>query len=194
MENRQFDVIDAYPDRTYYRYGYRGEWVPYLGEPVESTIQRVDVAEGRTVATTVTADVPPQAELVSIRLTDGGTSDYATVSGEETLALRLTADRERARLTGSGIDDNVTVPTPDDGTVTLVAFVDYGTGAGFTYRAELPVQQTDDDTVRTLTPRLELCRDERLCGGEATYVPGSYRDGIEMQATVDTVEENQTER
>jgi len=192
MQNRQFEVVDAYPDRTYYRYGYRGEWLPYLGEPVDSTVQQVDVAEGQSVATTVTADVPPQAELVSIRLTDGDARDYATVSGEETLDLRLTADRNRTRLTGPGVEERVSVPTPTDGTVTLVAFVDYGTGAGFTYRAELPVQQTDGGAVRVMTPRLELCRDQRLCDGEATYVPGSYRDGLEMATTVQELDTNQT--
>jgi hypothetical protein len=67
--------------------------------------------------------------------------------------------------------------------VTLIMFVDYGTGAGFEYRAELPVDQTDEG-VRTLTPRLEVCKDQRRCGGEAAYVPGTHRDGISMNTTI----------
>jgi hypothetical protein len=183
MQHRQFDVIDAYPDRNYYRYVFRGEWVPYLGLPVEPRLQPVSVAEGETVRTDVSASVPEQAALVSIRLASEGENDYATVTGADRLDLQLSTDRDRTRLTGDGIDDQVSVPTPESGTVTLIMFVDYGTGAGFEYRAELPVDQTDEG-VRTLTPRLEVCKDQRRCGGEAAYVPGTHRDGISMNATI----------
>jgi len=183
MQHRQFEVINAYPDRTYYRYVFRGEWVPYLGLPVEPRLQPVSVAEGETVRTDVSASVPEQAALVSIRLTSEGENDYATVTGADRLDLQLSTDRDRTRLTGDGIDDQVSVPTPESGTVTLIMFVDYGTGAGFEYRAELPVDQTDEG-VRTLTPRLEVCKDQRRCGGEAAYVPGTHRDGISMNATI----------
>jgi len=182
MQHRQFEVIDAYPDRTYYRYVFRGEWVPYLGLPVEPRLQPVSVAEGETVRTDVSASVPDQAALVSIRLTSEGENDYATVTGAERLDLQLSTDRERTRLTGDGIDEQVSVPTPENGTVTLVMFVDYGTGAGFEYRAEVPVDRTAE-SVRTLTPHLEVCRDQRRCGGEAAYVPGTHRDGISINAT-----------
>ncbi|WP_424004494.1 ArnT family glycosyltransferase [Haloarcula salina] len=182
MQHRQFDVVDAYPDRTYYRYVYRGEWVPYLGRAVEPRLQRVTVAEGEAVRTDVAATVPEQAALVSIRLTNGEESDYATVRGTEPLDLRLVTDRNSTRLAGEGIEEAVTVATPEDGTVTLVMFVDYGTGAGFTYRADLPVERTDGG-VKTLTPRLEVCTVPRRCGGQAAYVPGSHREGIGMNAT-----------
>ncbi|KAA9407126.1 hypothetical protein Har1131_10040 [Haloarcula sp. CBA1131] len=187
MQHRQFEVLDAYPERDYYRYVFRGEWVPYLGLPVEPRLQPVSVAEGETVQTDVSASVPEQAALVSIRLASEGENDYATVTGTDRLDLQLSTDRNRTRLTGDGIDDQVSVPTPEDGTVTLIMFVDYGTGAGFEYRAELPVEQTDE-RVRALTPRLEICRDQRRCGGEAAYVPGTHRDGISMNAT--TTSEN----
>jgi len=187
MQHRQFEVLDAYPDRNYYRYVFRGEWVPYLGLPVEPRLQPVSVAEGGTVRTDVSASVPEQAALVSIRLTSQGENDYATVTGTDTLDLQLSTDRVQTRLTGDGVEDRVSVPTPADGTVTLIMFVDYGTGAGFEYRAELPVDRTDD-AVRTLTPRLEVCKDQRRCGGEAAYVPGAHRDGISMNATT-TVED-----
>ncbi|GCF12219.1 hypothetical protein Harman_01540 [Haloarcula mannanilytica] len=182
MQHRQFEVIDAYPDRNYYRYVFRGEWVPYLGLPVEPRLQPVSVAEGETVRTDVSASVPEQAALVSIRLTSEGENDYATVTGTDTLDLQLSTDRDRTRLTGDGVEDQVSVPTPEDDQITLIMFVDYGTGAGFEYRAELPVDRTDEG-VRTLTPRLEVCRDQRRCGGEAAYVPGTHRDGIGMNAT-----------
>jgi len=182
MQHRQFEVVDAFPDRTYYRYVFRGEWVLYLGLPVEPRLQPVSVAEGETVRTDVSASVPDQAALVSIRLTSEGENDYATVTGADRLDLQLSTDRERMRLTGDGIDEQVSVPTPENGTVTLVMFVDYGTGAGFEYRAEIPVDRTAE-SVRTLTPRLEVCRDQRRCGGEAAYVPGTHREGISINAT-----------
>ncbi|GGN88925.1 ArnT family glycosyltransferase [Haloarcula pellucida] len=184
MQDRQFDVVESYPDRQYYRYGYRGEWIPYLGQPVEPTLQRVRHAEGESVTTRVDATVPDQALLTSIRLTNGEQNAYTTISGTEPLDLGLVTDGNSTRLRGTGVNGTVAVPTPERGTVTMIAFVDYGTGSGFKYRVVLPVDQ-HNGTVQALTPRLEVCWSERRCGGQAAYVPGSHRYGIEMNVTLE---------
>ncbi|WP_135302850.1 ArnT family glycosyltransferase [Haloarcula amylovorans] len=183
MGDRQFAVVESYPDRRYYRYAYRGEWIPYLGQPVEPTLQRVRLASGESVRTDVSATVPESATGVTLRLTNGESNAYATTDGTEPLDLQLITNGNRTRLTGDSITDPVTVSTPANGTVTLVAFVDFGHGSGVKYRVELPVDSTPSG-VRALTPRLEVCWSERRCGGQAAYIPGTHRYGIEMNATV----------
>ena len=183
MQDRQFAVLDAFPGRTYYRYVYRGQWAPFLGKSVTPRIQRVRLARGPAVVTNVTLGVPETAEVVSIRLTNGSENDYATLSQSGQRDLRLVSDANRTRLLGTGEAKPPTVATPANGTVALNAFVDFGTSAGFTYRVVVPVQQTDRG-VRALTPRLEQCWDQRRCGGEAAFVPGSHRDGVSLNASV----------
>jgi hypothetical protein len=186
MQRQQFAVIDAYPNRSYYRYAFRGQWAPFLGQSVDARLQRVEHVESRAVTTTVSASVPEGAEAVTIRLTNGTTnnsaSNYTTVPVSESLALGLTTDANRTRLLGT--DESVSVPTPDNGTVTLIAFVDFGADRAVKYRVALPVNRTATG-VEALTPRLEVCWSERLCGGQAAYVPGTHRSDIELNATVE---------
>ncbi|MBX0323271.1 glycosyltransferase family 39 protein [Halomicroarcula sp. F13] len=183
MQNRQFAVVDSYPDRRYYRYDYRGEWEPYRGQAVEPKIQRVRLVEAGTVVTTVDAAAPAPARLASVRLTNGDWSVTAAVDGTDPLSLRLVTDAQSTRVRGAELNETVAVPTPDRGTVTLVAFVDYGTGAGYEYRVELPVDRETDE-VRTLTPRLEVCWTEQRCEGRAAHVPDSYQYDIDLNVTV----------
>ena len=75
------------------------------------------------------------------------------------------------------------LPSPQSGSIRLDASVEYVTGTAFTYRIALPVERTESG-VRALTPRLETCRIESRCGGQAAYVPGSHRDGIDMNVTL----------
>ena len=185
MQRQQFAVIDSYPDRQYYRYVFRGQWAPFLEQSVAARLQQVRVAEGPSVTTNVSATVPDRAQGVTIRLTNGtsntSASNYTTVPRDEPLSLRMHTDSDRTRLAGDGIDELVTVPTPADGTVTLIAFVDYGADRAVKYRVAVPVTQTLDG-VRALTPKLELCWSERRCGGQAAYIPETT--GIEINATV----------
>ena len=188
MQRQQFAVVGAYPDRQHYRYAFRGEWAPFLGRSVDARLQPVERAAGETVTTNVSATFPERAEAVTLRLTNGSENasgnDYATVPANEPLSVSLRTDTNQTVLAGSNVDDTVSVPTPERGTVTLVAFVDFGADQAFKYRVELPVNATADG-VEVVTPRLEVCRDERLCGGNAAYVPGAHEPGIELNATVE---------
>ena len=187
MQRQQFAVVDAYPDRSYYRYVYRGQWAPFLGQSVEPRLQRVRAARGETVTTDISATVPAAAESVTVQLHNGTTNtsanEYTTAADASRLSLRLHTDANRSRLSGATIEESIAVPTPDRGTVTVVAFVDYGADRAVKYRWTLPVHETESG-VQALTPQTEVCWSERLCGGQAAYVPGTHRDGIELNATV----------
>ena len=187
MQRQQFAVVDSYPDRSFYRYVYRGQWAPFLDQPVEPHLQRVRVAGGETVTTDISATVPAAAESVTIQIHNGtantSANEYTIATDASALSLALRTDATRSRLSGDSIEERLAVPTPEDGTVTVIAFVDYGADRAVKYRWVLPVTETDAG-VRALTPRMEVCWSERLCGGQAAYVPGAYRDGIALNATV----------
>jgi len=187
MQRQQFAVAASYPDRRYYRYVYRGQWAPFLDQSVEPRIQRVRVASGETVTTDISATVPAAAESVTVQLHNGTTNtsanEYTTLSDSPQFSLALRTDANQSRLSGASTEDRIAVPTPEDGAVTVVAFVDYGADRAVKYRWVLPVNETDTG-VRILTPRMEVCWSERLCGGQAAYVPGAHRDGIALNATV----------
>ncbi|WP_277541213.1 DUF7846 domain-containing protein [Haloarcula laminariae] len=187
MQRQQFAVVDSYPDRSYYRYVYRGQWAPFLDQPVEPRLQRVREASGETVRTDISATMPAAVESVTVQLHNGTTNtsanEFTTATDTSPLSLRLRTDANRSRLGGDSLDESIAVPTPESGTVTVVAFVDYGADRAVKYRWVLPVNETDPG-VRALTPRMEVCWSERLCGGQAAYVPGAHRDGIALNATV----------
>ncbi len=58
------------------------------------------------------------------------------------------------------------MPTPEDGSVTLIMFVDYGTGAGSNTGRNSQLHGRTAAS-ETLTPRLVVCKDLRRCDGEA---------------------------
>lgn len=183
LSERQFAVVEQFPDRDIYRYTYNGEWAPTAGQTVDPHLQRVEYVRGETVRGTIRLGVPEYAESVSVRLASDNGSAYTTtdtVNGTVTLHLTLTG--ESARVDGEQFEPT-TVSRSGRETLLLSAFVDYGTGAGFTYRFELPVDD-ENGTVQALTPYAEICRDATQCGGEAAYVPGTHIDGIAVETNL----------
>ena len=187
MQRQQFAVVDSYPDRSYYRYVYRGQWAPFVDESVEPRLQRVRVADGGTVETDISATVPATAASVTVQIHNGtantSANEFTTATDPSRISLRLRTDTNRSRLSGNSIEAGIAVPTPENGAVTVVAFVDYGTDRAVKYRWVVPVTESGGG-VQVMTPRMEVCWSERLCGGQAAYVPGAHRDGVILNATV----------
>jgi len=180
-------VTDAYPNRTYYRYAYRGEWVPYLGESVEPVLREIRVARGETVGVDATLGVPTYADRVSARLsTDEGTAYYAANGTPENLSVDLRVSDESARLAGptvSSVGDDRSVPVAAEDEVVLQVFVSDATGGGFSYRLELPVR-SETGGLAALSPYREACLVADQCGGEAAYVEGAVPSGISVETSV----------
>jgi len=184
LDKRQFAVVDQFPDRDIYRYTYNGEWAPTAGQTVEPRLQRVEHVRGESVRGTIRLGVPEFAESVSVRLASDNGSEYTTTDAvaSGTVTLNLTVEEGAATISGERVTP-VTVPRSGRETVLISAFVDYGTGAGFTYRFELPVDD-ENGTVRALTPYVEVCRDATQCGGQAAYVPGTHIDGVDVETNL----------
>ncbi len=187
LREDQFDVVDAFPDRRYHRYGYRGEWAPFAGSEVEPVVRPVEHAAGPAVRQRLVLGVPEFAERVSIRLSGAEGEAYATATpAGEDLALAVVVRNGTATLTGDGVEP-ATLPVAERDALELRALVDFGTGGGFTYRTEMPVERTDGGA-RALTPYAEVCLAPDRCGGEAAHVPGSYdRPGVALRTNVTAV-------
>ena len=186
LEEQPFAVLDAFPNRTVYRYTFRGEWAPYAGgEPVTPRLQRVEAVSGEQVTVDLSLGTPRDPEFVGLQVVSRDGTGYASIRNISTaLSLTLELDGETATVSGPAMNGSVSVPVTERENLTVSAFVDYGTGFGFEYRAHLSTRTTPDGAVRALTPHLELCRAQALCGGESTYVPGAARPGVFINASL----------
>jgi len=178
---RPFAVVDAFPNRTFYRYSYRGAWAPSAGESVEPRLRQLRVVEGQQVHLHATFGVPSGAERVSIRLSSNrGAAYYVGEPSEGRLDVRLSVDGSRARLDGQVSPEGPSaVPVNATDEVVVEVFVERPDASGVTYRVRLPVET--GASVRALTPRVEACRDALRCGGEAAYVPGSTPSDVVVE-------------
>jgi len=185
LEERPFEVLDSFPDRTLYRYSFRGGWAPVAGEPVTPRLQRIQAVEGSIVRLQATAGIPQYAQLVSIRVeTDAGENTTTVTDPGRELTVSLDVENDRATLAGPSIDEPITVPIDGRDTIRTRLVVDYGTGAGFNYGIALPVEPSGD-RVGALSPRLELCEVPHQCDGAAAYVPSETRPGQSLNTTLE---------
>ncbi|WP_436924588.1 ArnT family glycosyltransferase [Halosimplex amylolyticum] len=182
--DRPFETADAFPNRTLYRYVYRGPWAPFDGSPRAARLQRVAGVSGSGVAMNATVGVPRSAESVTLRLgTDDGSVYHVANRTNDAARFGLRLTDGAVRLSGTDGRSIETLAVSGRETVQLSAFVDYGPGGSFTYRFDLPVEASDGQ-VRALTPRIELCRGVRSCGGEAAYVQETAPDGVFVETNL----------
>jgi 4-amino-4-deoxy-L-arabinose transferase-like glycosyltransferase len=189
LDDRPFETADAFPNRTVYRYGYRGPWAPQAGSPEAARLQRVRDVSGSRVGLATTVGVPDGAVGVTVRVaTDDGSTYHVPAEVGDSLSVSLVvADGEvRVLADGRPVGDTLAVDGRD--VVRTTVFVDYGAGDGFSYRLELPVDVTDD-RVRALSPRVERCHAVSTCGGAATYVPSTAPDGVFVRTDLLAVSE-----
>ena len=184
LQERQFEVVDAFPNRTLYRYSYRGAWTPRRGDAVTPRLTRIQSVTGERVTTEVTLGSPEYGERLGVTLSaDGGTNYTSVPIDDEETRLTITVEDDTARLSIDGDSANASVPIGDRDRIGVTAFVDSGTGTGMSYGVELPVERTGTE-LQALSPSLEVCQGVHLCGGEAAYIPGAHGPGISMNATV----------
>jgi len=188
VDDRPFATTDAFPERTLYRYVYRGGWRPYDGSPSAARLQRVENVRGDRVRLNATVGVPPGAESVTVRVgTDDGSLYRVATGANSSVEFRLVVTDDRVAVEGLGGPAEETVGVEGVDTVHASAFVDYGPGGSFTYRFDLPVDATDG-RVRALTPEIELCRGVRSCSGAAAYVPTAAPDGVTVETDLTATE------
>ena len=184
MQDREFEVVDAFPNRTIYRYSYRGEWVPFAGQSVEPRLREIHAVRGDSVSTRFSVGLPSYTEAVNVRASVGDDGDATAADlPDDGLDATLTVSADTVTVRSPHVADPVAVPYDPDEEVTVVTYVDYASLGSFEYVLRFPVER-DEDGYRALSPHLEVCRAPRLCDGEAAYVPGSHAGGVWMNATL----------
>jgi len=191
LDGKPFAVADAFPNRTLYRYAYRGPWAPYAGSPEGARLQRVRDVTGSTVTLNATVGVPAGTESVTVRVGSGEASAYqapADWDGSLSVHMRVTAEAVVLR----GADESTKrLPRDGDDPVQLSVFVDYGATGGFTYQFEMPVRTTDRQ-VRALTPEVVRCRGATICGDAGAYVPDLAPEGAFVETSLLAVNTSDT--
>jgi hypothetical protein len=191
IHDHPFETAAAFPDRDLYRLTYRGAWNPVEGSPQAARLQRVHDVTGQRVQFNTTVGIPGGANGVTARVeTDEGSVNYVAPRIDDTLTLTATFSGESVDLGGDfrPVRERSTALSERE-TVRVILFVDYGLSGGFSYRFDIPVETTDEG-VRALSPRVEYCRNVRVCGGSATYIPELAPAGVSIETALST---NQTE-
>ena len=198
---RDFAVLDAYPDRNYYRYTYRGEWTAEPSDTIVPTIQPLTVRDGESFTGETVVGVADRVERATVRLeTDDenvqyeitGPEDELTVdwsleaTGETDGVARLSGPAADADATGNGTaagSDNGTAANSSDGTsaetlaidgaeeVSLSVTLVQSQGGTYTYTQTQSVRVTDGRLEVLWPPERTGCLLVPNCGIEGTYVP-----------------------
>lgn len=164
-----FTVMDAYPNRTYYRYSYRGEWTPEPQRHVTPKLEQLDVRSGETLTGETTVGIPARVRGATVRLesVSGGHIQYNTDDLDENFTVDWTLSESDASLDGT--NESVSVADTDE-LVLLVRLVQPD-GSTLTYRQETTVRTSGAEMEAVWPPERTVCPLADYCGREGTYLP-----------------------
>ena len=180
-----FAVLDAYPNRTLYRYGYQGVWTADPGARVAPKLETLDRRDGTTVDAVTTVGVPDRVARAQVRVdprrgAPGGPdhASYAVSDPGESLAVDWAVTPGGVRLPGATAagdpeaGESVPFDPAGDVVAVTVTLVDPA-GATFTYRQEVTVRVTEggERVEAVWPPERSTCRLVTECGNEGTYLP-----------------------
>jgi hypothetical protein len=189
----EFAVFDSYPDRSHYRYTYRGEWAADPGErEVRPLLERRALRSGPRLAGETTVGVPDRVTSARVRIeTPEGTATHTVADPGEELALTWTLDGDSVRLTAvDGSQVEASVPRASTGEVVVLVRLVQPDGATLTYRQETPVRTSNDGVEALWPPERTVCPLVDDCGHEGTYLPdrpGQY-DGVSFETQLTEME------
>jgi len=182
-----FALYDAYPNRTYYRYAYKGEWTPDPGRHVVPKLERIEVREARTFDGETTVGVPPGVETASVELETGnGAAEYTIRDLNESVTAEWTLDRNAARLIGPDGNGSAVRIDPDDELELLVTLAATD-GSTLTYRQAMTVRTVDDGVQIVWPPERRICPLVPRCGSEGTYLPehpAEHVGGVDFETSI----------
>lgn len=198
-----FRVLDAYPDRTPYRYTYRGAWTSSIDDDqadVEAALQPLSVRTGDSHRIELDVGRVVAAESATIRMAAGNESvTYAVESLQaETVHVEYVVEQGRLRLNETHLvrySDRSTVDFADASDVTVTVTFTQPGGSTVTYRQAVAVR-TDDESVSVVwPPETRVCRLVTDCGYEGTYLPdgGSYPAGTSVSQAIETRADDHSE-
>jgi len=161
------DVVDAYPNRTYHRYSYRGEWEPYTGETIEPDLSPLKVVEGEAVRMDVSVDAA-NASSVSVSLVSEADGTLRDTRNNGSVSVRVRADGDEGVAYLEPRSD-AAVSVRGRGEVEVTVHVVRGYIDESTYRLTLPAE-VRNGAVRAVSPEVERCPRSTGCRGSTAYV------------------------
>ena len=183
-----FAVLDAYPNRTHYRYAYRGEWTPSADRHVTPKLEPLDVRRGATLDGEAVVGVPSRVAHARVRLESetGGTAEYAVADPDGSITVPWSIDRDAARLLAADSAPSVRVGGAD--TVVLTVTLTQPDGGTLTYRQEATVRTGIDGVEVVWPPERSVCPLVTDCGNEGTYLPDdsdAHRAGVSFETRLE---------
>jgi len=176
-----FAVVDAYPNRTLYRYDYRGEWTPNPDDYVTPKLEPLDVRSGETLAAESTVGITNRISRATVRLETDATEtsyDLSTPTEDVSVDWTITPDEARIDRVSSGdqsesinSSDAAPIPIDDPDEVRLLVTFTAPDGSTFTYRQEAAVRSSGGEVEAIWPPERTTCRLVTMCGSEGTYIP-----------------------
>ncbi|WP_253738788.1 glycosyltransferase family 39 protein [Halohasta salina] len=193
-----FAVLDAYPNRTYYRYAYRGEWTPNPDDYVQPKLEPLAIRSGPSLAGASTVGVPNRISRATVRLeTDSDTASYDLDSPTRNVTVDWTLTPDAARLDTVGTADrsvavnNTAIPVDDTDEVRLLITLVDPEGSTFTYRQEAAVRSAGGSVEAVWPPERTVCPLVTRCGSEGTYLPdepGAHPSWVEFETRLQLVD------
>jgi hypothetical protein len=189
-----FEMLDVAPDRTPYRYTYRGEWTanPHTREAIPR-LEQLTVHEGTSLDGETVVGIPDRVSHAVVRIeTENGHSTHTVENLSERLSVRWSLNGTHASLDavgGSPVEGSVVTESVGD-VILVVRLVQPGSGT-LTYRQEIPVQRTEAGVAAVWPPERTVCPIVDDCGREGTYLPNrpeQHYDGVVFETTIETAD------
>jgi hypothetical protein len=192
-----FEVFDTYPDRTHYRYTYRGEWTADPAErEVTPLLEELSLRAAPRLDGETTVGVPERVTGARVRVeTDAGVTTHQVTDPSDSIDIEWSLDGGGARL--AAVDDTpvgARVPTDRvDELVVLVRLIG-PTGDSLTYRQATAVRTTGDGVEAVWPPERTVCALVDDCGYEGTYLPDrpSPYNGVSFETTLTAANETRS--
>jgi hypothetical protein len=191
-----FAVLDAYPNRTAYRYDYQGEWTATPGGDIDAKLEPLSVHSGERLEATTVVGVPDRVTRATVRLdTEGGESASYDVSDPENelsvdwhLQDRSASFSSVGNGSGRSGETNASVRLEGTGELTLTVTLVQSQGLTLTYRQEVAVRTTENRVEVIWPPDRTVCPLVTECGQEGTYLPDdpdAHLDGVSFETRID---------
>ncbi|WP_135822582.1 DUF7846 domain-containing protein [Halostella litorea] len=173
-----FAVLDAYPERTPYRYTYQGEWTADPTERVAPKLVRLDVREAAAFDAETRVGVIRNAESATVRVAaEERAIEYAVERDDpgDELAVSWELTPRGVRAVGENLTrvsgDRAYVPVNGTADVAVsVTMVQRG-GASVTYREDASVRTSEGRVAVVWPPERSVCNLVLDCAREGTYLP-----------------------
>jgi len=188
-----FEVLAAYPNRTLYRFDYRGIWTPEPEQGVSPKLEPLSTSTGESLSAETRVGVAEQVRRATVTLTvDDETVSRDIAAPGETISASWTATNGAVSLravdgrsvganasatntsmstANASLAANTSVPIDPTEEIELrLTLVDPG-GNTYTYQQFAAVQTTSEGIQGVTPPDRRVCRLTTDCDPEDAYLP-----------------------